>query len=137
MKVLIWIGYLIAGTIISRITDSIISLIPVTGNTDVLLSSLINGTITALIQGGAIWLAIKHCKRLDWYRAMKKANEAGMTLSEYGRLGLSEAFLAKLEEMCNTLPFEQVKPQLKACMKKGKITKEQYIILLEEYCKAK
>lgn len=60
-----------------------------------------------------------------------------MTVSEYAKHGLSEEFLAKLEEMCNTLPYEQVKSQLKDCVKKGKITKEQYIILLKEYSTTK
>lgn len=90
-----------------------------------------------LLDVGAIWLALKLCKKWDWHRAEKKAAEAGMTVSEYGRHGLSEKFLAKLEEMCNTLPYEQVKPQLKACVKSGKITKEQYTILLKGYCSKK
>jgi hypothetical protein len=68
---------------------------------------------------------------------LKKASEANMTISEYGKQGLSEEFLAKLEEMCHTIPYEQVKSQLKACVKKGKITKEQYIILLNEYSTTK
>lgn len=123
MKVLIWIGCCASPTLIAwTLAD---------------FGIVLNGIPFVLLEVASIWLAIKLCKKWDWHRATKKAMEAGMTVSEYGRKGLSEEFLAKLEEMCNTLPFEQVKPQLKACVKKGKITKEQYIILLEEYCKEK
>ena len=90
-----------------------------------------------LFEVGAIWLAYKLCKKWDWHQAEKKAAELRMSVTEYGRHGLSEEFLAKLEEMSNTLPYEQVKSQLKACVKKGKITKEQYTILLNEYCDKK
>lgn len=137
MKVLIWIGYLAVAQIVVKLSDAIVDLIPISNDTDVMLVALLGGTIYALIQSVAIWLAIRHCKKWDWHQVEKKASEAGMTVSEYGRHGLSEKFLSKLEEICNTLPYEQVKPQLKACVKKGKITKEQYIILLKEYCTTK
>ena len=123
MKVLIWIGCCALPTIIAWTFEDI--------------GIRLGGLPVGLLHFGAITLAIKLCKKWDWHRVTKKAMEAGMTVSEYGRHGLSDEFLAKLEEMCNTLPIEQVKPQLKACVKKGKITKEQYIILIEEYCKVK
>lgn len=137
MKVLIWIGCLTLNYIVSTIASAIVRCIPVSNSSGVVLAGLLNGLVSAASVGICIWLAIKLCKKVDWNRVTKKASEAGMTVSEYGRHGLSEAFLSKFEEMCNTLPYEQVKPQLKACVKKKKITKEQYIILLEEYCKAK
>jgi hypothetical protein len=122
MKVLIWIGCCGAASIINMCLSDI---------------GIIGGLISALLYGGAVWLAITLCKKWDWYTVLKKAAEAEMTVSEYGRKGLSEEFLAKLQEMCNTIPYEQVKDQLKACVKKGKITKEQYIILLKEYSTTK
>jgi hypothetical protein len=123
MKALIWIGCCAGASIINIILADVgvrLGAIPYT-----------------LLYAGAIWLATKLCKKLDWHRIEKKAAEAGMTVSEYGKQGLSEKFLSKLEELCNTVPYEQVKPQLKACVRSGKITKEQCIILLEEYCKKK
>lgn len=122
MKVLIWIGCCGAASIIGMCLSDI---------------GIVGGLISALLYGGAVWLAIHLCKKWDWHQAEKKATEAGMSVYEYGKLGLSEEFLAKLEELCNTVPYEQVKSQLKACVKKGKITKEQYTILLNEYCKTK
>lgn len=122
MKVLIWIGCCGAASIISMLLSDI---------------GIVGGLVGAILHGGAVWLAINLCKKRDWQQAEKKATEAGMTVSEYGKHGLSEEFLAKLEEMCHTLPYEQVKDQLKACVKKGKITKEQYIILLKEYSTTK
>lgn len=137
MKILIWIGCLVLNYILQSISTAIVSCIPVSNTTDALLIGLFNGLLAAASIGFCIWLAITLCKKWDWYNALKKASEAGMTVSEYARHGLSEGFLAKLEELCNTLPYEQVKPQLKACVRSGKITKEQYIILLKEYCKSK
>lgn len=137
MKVLIWVGYLTVAYIVNSIFGAVIKFIPISSDSDAILVALLGGIVYALIEVLAIWLAIKHCKRLDMYRVMKKAAEAGMSVSEYGRHGLSEKFISKLEEMSNTVPYEQVKSQLKDCVKKGKITKEQYIILLEEYCNKK
>ena len=137
MKALIWIGCLTLNYIISNIASAIVQCIPVSGNEGVILIGLLNGVLSAASIGFCMWLALRLCKKWDWYRVMKKAAEAGMSISEYGRHGLSEEFLAKLEEMCNTIPYEQVKSQLKACVKKGKITKEQYIILIEKYCNKK
>lgn len=123
MKVLIWIVCCALPTIITWIfADFGIGL---------------GGILFALLEVGAIWLALRLCKKWDWKQAENKAAELGMTVSEYGRHGLSEAFLAKLEELSNTVPYEQVKSQLKSCVRKGKISKEQYTILLAEYCDKK
>ena len=121
--------------IISNIAKALLSLIPVSSDQALILVPLLNGILVAASVGFSWWLATKLCKKLDWYRAMKKAAEAGMSVTEYGKQGLSEEFLEKLDKLCKTAPYEQVKSQLKACVKKGKITKEQYIILLDEYCK--
>jgi hypothetical protein len=123
MKALIWIGCCGTASIINMCLYDV--------------GIVIGGLIGALLYGGAVWLAITLCNKWDWYTVLKKASEAGMTVTEYGRQGLSEEFLTKLEKMCNTIPYEQVKAQLKACIKKGKITKEQYIILLREYTTTK
>jgi hypothetical protein len=123
MKVLIWIGCCTIPNIVNALFLQI--------------GVRLGGLPVCLLQAGAVWLAFYLCKKWDWHRAEKKAAEAGMTVSEYGRQGLSEEFLAKLEELCHTVPFEQVKSQLKACVRKGKITKEQYIILLKEYSTTK
>ena len=137
MTALIWIGCMVLNFIIQGIVKGIVSCIPSSDATAIIVIPLLNGLLSAASIGFCIWLAIKLCKKFDWHRVMKKALEAGMTVSEYGRHGLSEAFLAKLEELCNTVPYEQVKAQLKACVKKGKLTKEQYIILLKEYSTTK
>jgi hypothetical protein len=118
MKVLIWIGCCALPTIITWTFDD--------------FGIKLGG---ALLEVGAIWLAIHLCKKWDWHQAEKKAAEAGMTVSEYGRHGLSEKFLAKLEELSKTVLYDQLKSELKACVKKGIITKEQYTILLNEYSK--
>lgn len=133
MKVLIWIGCSILNFIMQIMSKTIVSCIPATDDSSAIVIGTLNGILAGASIGFCIWLAIKLCNTLDWHRVMKKAAEAGMSVSEYGRQGLSEAFLKKVEELCNTYPIEQVKPQLKACVKKGKITKEQYIILLKEY----
>lgn len=137
MKVLIWTGCMILNYIIQSISKAIVSSIPASGNEGIILIGLLNGLLSAASIGLCIWLAITLCKKWDWYKVLKKAAEANMTVSEYGRHGLSEEFLAKLEELCNTVPYERVKDQLKVCVKKGKITKEQYIILLKEYSTTK
>lgn len=134
MKILIWLGCLILNYIISNIALAIVRCIPVSDSSGVVLVGLLNGLLSVASIGFCIWLASRLCKKLDWHRATKKALEAGMTVSEYGRHGLSEKFLAKLEELSSTVPYEQVKSQLKACVKKGTITKEQYTILMHEYC---
>lgn len=138
MKVLIWIGCLVLNYIMQSIKSAIILVcFPITDDTSYVLAEGLSWLLWAVIVGFCVWLAIKLCKKLDWYSAMKKAAEEGMTVSEYGKHGLSEQFLAKLEEMCHTIPYEQIKSQLKACVRSGKITKEQYTILLEEYCNKK
>ena len=137
MKVLIWIGCMILNYIIQNISAAVLACIPVSNTGDAALIGLLGGLLLAASIGICIWLAITLCKKWDWYTVLKKAAEAEMTVSEYGKQGLSEEFLAKLEEMCHTIPYEQVKSQLKACVKKGKITKEQYIILLNEYSTTK
>lgn len=137
MKALIWVGCMTLNYIIQSIVGAIISIIPSSDSTSLVLVGLLNGLLSAASIGFCIWLALKLCNKLDWYRVMKKASEAGMTVSEYGRQGLSEEFLAKIEKLFNTVPYEQAKPQLKACVKKGKITKEQYIILLKKYSTTK
>jgi hypothetical protein len=137
MKVLIWIGCMILNYIIQNISAAILACIPVSNTGDAALIGLFGGLLSAASIGFCIWLAITLCKKWEWYNVLKKASEANMTISEYGKQGLSEEFLAKLEEMCHTIPYEQVKSQLKACVKKGKITKEQYIILLNEYSTTK
>ena len=123
--------------IIQGIIKVIVSCLRFSDTTAIIVIPLLSGLLSAASIGLCIWLAIKLCNTLDWYRVMKKATEAGMTVSEYGRHGLSDEFLAKLEELFNTVPYEQAKPQLKACVKKGKITQEQYIILLNEYSTTK
>lgn len=137
MKVLIWIGCMILNYIIQIVSSAIVSGIPATDDGAALLVGGVNGLLSAASIGLCIWLAITLCKKWDWYKVLKKAAEANMTVSEYGRHGLSEEFLAKLEELCNTVPYEQVKDQLKACVRSGKITKEQCTILLKEYSKIK
>ena len=137
MKVLIWIGCIILNHIIQTIKSTIIACIPITDDKTLVLAEAVSWILWAVILGFCIKLAIILCKKWDWNQVEKKAAEAGMTVSEYGKHGLSEKFLAKLEELCNTIPFEQVKSQLKSCMKKGIITKEQYIILLQEYSTTK
>lgn len=133
MKVLIWIGCAILNFIIQIISKAIASCIPLTDDGAILIYGTLNGILSAASIAFCIWLAIKLCNTLDWHRAIKKASEAGMSVSEYGRHGLSEEFLKDVEKLFNTYPIEQVKPELKDCVKKGKITKEQYIILLKEY----
>jgi hypothetical protein len=137
MKALIWVGCLTLNYIIQSIAVAIVSCIPTSDNASLVLVGLLNGLLSASSIGLCIWLAIRLCHALDWYRVMKKASEKGMTVYEYGKQGLSEGFLAKIEELFNTVPYEQAKPQLKACVKKGKITKEQYIVLLKEYSTTK
>ena len=123
MKVLIWTGIMLIPSIIAiLVKDSGI---------------ILGGIPTAILYGTAFWFANKLCKKWDWHRVAKKASKAGMTVSEYGKHGLSEEFLTKLEKLCNTVPYEKVKSQLKACVRSGKITKEQYIVLLEEYSTTK
>jgi hypothetical protein len=119
MKVLIWIGCCGTASFVSMLLAD--------------FGIILGGIPMALLYGGAVWLAIKLCEKWDWHKVTKKANEANITVSEYGRHGLPQAFLDKLEELCHTVPYEQVKAQLKACVRSGKITKEQCIILLKEY----
>ena len=123
MKVLIWIGCFLGLAIIRMIAQN--------------CGIILGGLPTALLFGTAWFIGKKLCDKWAMHQVEKKATEAGMTVSEYAKHGLSEEFLAKLEELCQTVPYEQVKSQLKACVKKGKITKEQYIILLEKYCNKK
>lgn len=125
MKVLIWIGYILVTSIATLILQ----------DSGILLKS--GGMLTALLYIGTTTLAIMLCKKLDWYRIKKNATKAGMTVSEYGKKGLSQEFLTTLEKLCNTTSYERVKVSLKKCVKKGKITKEQYIILLKEYSTTK
>lgn len=133
MKALIWVGCMTLNYIIQSITSVIVLGIPVSDDRGALLIGTLNGLLSAVSIGLCIWLAITLCKKWDLYRVLKKAAEANMTVSEYARHGLSQAFLDKLEELCHTVPYEQVKAQLKACVRSGKITKEQCIILLKEY----
>lgn len=137
MKVLIWIGCMTLNYIIQLISTAIVSCIPTTDNSAIILIPLLKGILYAASIGFCVWLAIKLCQKLDWHRVTKKASKAGMTVTEYGRQGLSEEFLNKVENLFNSVPIEQAKPQLKACVRKGKITKEQYIILLKEYTKVR
>ena len=137
MKALIWIGCFTLHYIISNIAKALSFLIPIPNDQALIFIPLLTGILVAASFGFSWWIAITLCKKWDWYTVLKKASEAGMTVSEYGRHGLSEEFLTKLETMCNTISYEQVKAQLKACIKKGKITKEQYIILLREYTTTK
>lgn len=137
MKVLIWIGCFILNYIISPILRAIVLCIPTSDDGGAILVGTLSGLVSAASLGLCIWLAIRLCKKLDLYRAMKKAAEAGMTVSEYGRHGLSEEFLEQLASLSKKRPIEEVELQLKACVKKGMITKEQYTILLNEYCNKK
>jgi hypothetical protein len=116
MKALIWIGCTLAVVLIN-----------------ILLLPLEMGLGYILMYAILIVLPEYLCKKLDWYRIKKNATNAGMTVSEYGKQGLSQEFLTTLEKLCNTTSYERVKFLLKKCVKKGKITKEQFIILLDEY----
>jgi hypothetical protein len=129
MKVLIWIGCMILNYVIQGITSEIVSCIPAKDDGAILLVGLLNGILAAASIGFCMWLAIKLCKKLDWSRAMQKVAESRMSISEYGRQGLSEKFLEQLPN----LTYEQLKSALKAAKNKGKITREQYTILLKEY----
>lgn len=133
MKALIWIGCFIMHYIISNIIKAIIIYIPITDDSSVLLIGFLNGILVAASFGFCIWLAKSLCQKWEWHVLSKKAATFGLTVSEYGKRGLSEEFLANLEHMCNTVPYEHVKSHLKACVKKGTMTKEQSIILLKEY----
>ena len=135
MKVLIWIGCMILNYIIQSIASALLKFIPVEDNSGALLIGTLNGILAAASIGFCIWLALKLCKKLDWHRATKKAAEEGRSVSEYGRHGLSEEFLTKLEAYCKATPIERVKDQFKVYIKEGKMTKEQSIILLEEFTK--
>ena len=137
MKVLIWIGCMVLNYIMQNICNAIMSCIPITDSSSVILVATLGGILSAASIGFCIWLAIKLCNMYDWQLVTKKAAEAGMTVTEYGKQGLSEKFLEKVENLFNTVPIEQAKSQLKACIKTGKITKEQYIILLKEYTTVK
>lgn len=129
MKVLIWIGCMILNYIIQGIRMSIVACIPAKNSIAILLGGLLNGILTAASIGFCIWLAIKLCKKLDWYRAMQKVAESRMSISEYGKQGLSEKFIEKLP----SLTYEQLKAVLKKAKNEGKITREQYTILLHTY----
>lgn len=129
MKVLIWIGCMILNYIIQGISTSIVACIPAKDSSAILLVGLLNGILAAASIGFCIWLAIKLCKKLDWSRAMQKVAESRMSISEYGRQGLSDKFLDQLPN----LTYEQLKSVLKAAKNNGKITREQYTILLHSY----
>lgn len=134
MKVLIWIGCLILNFIIQVVKNVIIiALIPITDDVSRILAELLSYTLWAAIVCFCVWLAIKLCKKWDWYEIMKKATEAGMSVSEYGRQGLSEKFLVKLDSLFKSVHVLRVKPLLKELRKQKKITRDQYIIFLNEY----
>lgn len=137
MKALIWIGCCTLHAVVQNVISTVVSHIPSSNDGSALTIGLISGLLSATSACICIWLAIILCKKSDWNRVYINAAKAGMSVSEYGKHGLSQAFLSKLEELCNTVPYEQVKAELKACVRKGKITKDQYIILLNEYCKVK
>jgi hypothetical protein len=137
MKALIWIGCCILHYIISNIIKAITNCIPVADDRSVLLIGVLNGILIAISVGCCIWLANFLCQKWEWRYLSKKAAEHGLTVSEYGKRGMSEEFLANLEHMCNTVPYEHVKSHLKACVKKGMMTKEQSKILLKEYSTTK
>lgn len=123
MKVLIWIGCFFSVAVIQMIVSD--------------FGIILGGIPTALLFGAAWFVAKKLCDKWDMHNIEKKAAEANMTVSEYAKQGLSEDFLAKVEHVFNTLPYERAKDKLKECVKKKKITKDQYIILLREYSKTK
>jgi hypothetical protein len=126
MKVLIWVGcYFINSTLIGLIGG-------IAPNSGVLISLKV--LLAFASYGFSAWLAVKLCRKWDWHQVEKKAAEAGMTVEEYGTHGLSDKFLAKLEELASTVSYEQVKSELKLCVKSGKITKEQCTFLLKKYC---
>lgn len=133
MKVLIWIGCMILNYIMQIISKSIVALIPVTDDSSIIMIGMLSGILGAASACFCIWLAIKLCQTLDWHRVTKKANSAGMSVLEYGKHGLSEEFLQMVEKWFKTLPLEQIKPKLRTFVKEGKITKDQYIILIKEY----
>lgn len=121
MKVFIWIAFAILHSIICAIIK----------DTGFILGGLPSAILVGVV---FLWPATTLCKKWDWYQAMKKANEAGMTMLEYGKHGLPEKVLLKLESYRDK-PVDELKSQLKACVKAKKITKEQYTILLKEYSK--
>lgn len=120
MKVLIWIGCIL-GTLLINILLS-----PLGIRLGYILMFLILCVLPKYL-----------CKKWDIRMIKKEATEAGMSVSEYAKQGLSEEFLANLEKMCNTVPYEQVKSKLKKYVKEGKLTKGQSIILLDEYSTTK
>ena len=129
MKVIIWIACAILQSITYATIQGICS------GAGIILGGLVSGLLAiATIGIELLWLAPKLCKKWDWSQAKKKADAAGMTLLEYGKHNLPEAVLNKLESYRGK-PVEELKYQLKACVKAGKITKEQYTILLDEYRK--
>lgn len=133
MKVLIWIGCLVLNFVIQSISTAIISCITASNATDAILIGLLSGLLSAGSIGFCIWLALKLCKKLDWYRIMMNASKARLSVSEYARHGLTEKFLEKLDALCNSVHELQVKPLLKELLKQKRITKDQYIIFLDEY----
>ncbi|MGM9643043.1 MAG: hypothetical protein ACI3XI_07520 [Eubacteriales bacterium] len=137
MKVLIWIGCCTLNYFISTVIKAVLNRIPSSDEGSVLLIGFLNGIMIAASAGFCIWLAVKLCAKWDWHKLSKKAATVGLTVSEYGKKGVSAEFLSDLEHLCNTVPYEHVKSHLKACVKKGIITKEQSIILLKEYSTVK
>lgn len=129
MKALIWIGCMTLSSIVENICGGMVMLIPTSDDSSSLLVGTLRGVVGAAVYGIGVWIAIKMCQKRDWNLAMQKVAETNMTVSEYGRQGLSEAFLEKLTQMTD----DQLKSVLKEAKKRGKITKEQYTILLKEY----
>lgn len=113
MKALIWISCCSAASLISAFLLD--------------LGMIIGGIPSALLFGGAVWLAFKLCEKYDWSKAMEKVAESGMTIPEYAKQGLTEDFLHNLPK----LTYEKMKSTLKAEVSKGNITPAQCIILLK------
>lgn len=132
MKALIWIGCMTLSSVVQAICDSMVMLIPTSDDSSIILVSTLRGIVGAAVYGIGAWIAIRMCQKHDWNLAMQKVAETNMTVSEYGRQGLSETFLEKLTQMTD----DQLKSVLKEAKKRGKITKEQYTILLKEYSRA-
>lgn len=114
MKALIWIGCCGAASIVSMCFGGL---------------GMLGAIPSALLFGGAAWLAYKLCNKLDWSKAMEKVAESGMTITDYAKQGLTEDFLQGLPR----LTYEKMKSTLKEKVVKGEITEAQCTILLKLY----
>lgn len=114
MKALIWFGCCGTASLVSVLFGGL---------------GVIGGIPSAILFGGAVWLAFKLCKKYDWKKAMEKVAGSGMTTEDYAKQGLTKEFLRSLPRMT----YEKMKSTLKAEVRKGNITYAQCTILLDMY----